>query len=79
MTTLGFDVCRAATADEIEPVMGARPGSLGVIRGTIKDRDKLAGIYADHAIRLVGNGVTGANRDGFHVRNVNLGRDLDVT
>jgi prolyl-tRNA synthetase len=77
--SLGFDVCRAATADEIEPVMGARPGSLGVVRGTIKDRGSLAGIYADHAIRLVGNGVTGANRDGFHLRNVNVARDLDVT
>jgi prolyl-tRNA synthetase len=77
--SLGFDVWRAATADEIEPVMGARPGSLGVVRGTIKSRDSLAGIYADHAIRLVGNGVTGANRDGYHLKNVNLSRDLDIT
>jgi prolyl-tRNA synthetase len=77
--SLGFDVWRAATADEIGPVMGARPGSLGVVRGTISNRDRLAGIYVDHAVRLIGNGVTGANRDGFHLRNVNLSRDLDVT
>jgi prolyl-tRNA synthetase len=40
---------------------------------------RLAGIYADHAIRLVGNGTTGANRDGFHLRNVNVTRDLEIT
>jgi prolyl-tRNA synthetase len=76
---LGFSLWRAATPDEIAPVMGARPGSLGAIKGTIKDRPAVAGIFADHAIRLVGNGTTGANRDGEHVRNVNVTRDLDIT
>jgi len=79
LSSLGFDVWRAATADEIEPVMGAHPGSLGVVRGTIRNRGDLAGIYVDHAVRLVGNGVTGANRDGVHLRNVNVRRDLDFT
>ncbi len=60
-------------------MMGARPGSLGAVRGTIKDPGALAGIFADHAIRLIGNGVTGANRDGFHLRNVNVARDLAIT
>jgi len=76
--SLGFDVWRAASPAEIEPIMGALPGSLGVVKGLIKDRGVLAGIYADHAIRLVGNGVTGANRDGVHLRNVNVTRDLDI-
>ncbi len=76
---LGFSLLRPATAEEITEVMGAAPGSLGAVKGTIKNREKLAGIYADGAIRLIGNGVTGANRDGFHVRNVNVLRDLDVT
>ena len=35
------------------------PGSLGAVRGTIRNRAALAGIFADHAIRLVGNGTTG--------------------
>ena len=56
--------------------MGAKPGSLGTVRGTIKNPAALAGIFADHAIRLVGNGTTGANKDGFHLRNVNVVRDL---
>ena len=77
--SLGFGVFRPATPEEIEPVMGAKPGSLGTVKGTIKNPAALAGIFADHAIRLVGNGVTGANEDGFHLRNVNVVRDLTVT
>ncbi len=58
--------------------MGAKPGSLGVVKETIKQRGQLDGLYADHAIKLVGNGVTGANKDGYHFRNVNVDRDLDI-
>jgi prolyl-tRNA synthetase len=77
--SLGFQLWRPATPEEIEPVMGAKPGSLGTVNGTIKNPGALAGIFADHAIRLVGNGTTGANKDGFHLRNVNVQRDLAVT
>ena len=76
---LGFQLWRPATPEEIEPVMGAKPGSLGTVKGTIKNLAALAGIFADHAIRLIGNGTTGANKDGFHLRNVNVVRDLAVT
>jgi prolyl-tRNA synthetase len=101
--TLGFTLFRAATPEEIEPVMGAKPGSLGAVRGTMRkaaspDEEELkikaasklgvnfglktlelAGVFADQAVRLIGNGVTGANRDGFHLRHVNVARDLAVT
>jgi prolyl-tRNA synthetase len=77
--SLGFTLFRAATAEEIEPVLGAKPGSLGAVKGSIKNPTALAGIFADHAIRLIGNGTTGANKDGFHVRNVNVTRDLAIT
>lgn len=76
---LGFQLWRPATPEEIEPVLGAKPGSLGAVRGTIKNPSALAGVFADHAIRLVGNGTTGANKDGFHLRNVNVARDLAIT
>jgi prolyl-tRNA synthetase len=76
---LGFTLFRPATAEEIEPVLGAKPGSLGAVKDTIKNPTALAGIFADHAIRLIGNGTTGANQDGFHLRNVNVARDLAVT
>ena len=77
--SLGFTLTRPATAEEIEPVLGAKPGSLGAVKGTIKNAGALAGVFADHAIRLIGNGVTGANKDGFHLRNVNVTRDLAIT
>ncbi|HTZ19705.1 MAG TPA: proline--tRNA ligase, partial [Opitutaceae bacterium] len=77
--SLGFTLWRAATAEEIEPVLGAKPGSLGAVKGTIKNPAALAGIFADQAIRLIGNGTTGANKDGFHLRNVNVTRDLAIT
>ena len=76
---LGFNLFRQATPEEIEPVMGAKPGSLGAVKGTLKQPEVLTGIFADHAIRLIGNGVTGANEDGFHLRNVNVTRDLAIT
>lgn len=77
--SLGFTLWRQATPEEIEPVLGAKPGSLGAVRGTIKQPEALAGIFADHAIRLIGNGTTGANDNGFHLRNVNVTRDLQIT
>jgi prolyl-tRNA synthetase len=77
--SLGFALLRPAAPEEIEPVMGAKPGSLGVVKGTIRDPQALAGVFGDEAIRLIGNGTTGANRDGFHLRNVNVDRDLAIT
>jgi prolyl-tRNA synthetase len=77
--SLGFALVRPATPEEIEPVMGAKPGSLGAVKGTRKTPSALAGIYGDHALRLVGNGTTGANKDGAHLRNVNVTRDLGIT
>jgi prolyl-tRNA synthetase len=76
---LGFTLFRAATPEEIEPLMGAKPGSLGAVRGTMKNPAALAGVFADQAVRLIGNGATGANRDGFHLRHVNVTRDLAIT
>ena len=75
---LGFQLWRPATPEEIEPVMGAKPGSLGTVKATIKNLGALAGIFADFAIRLVGHGVTGANKDGVHLRDVTW-RDLEIS
>lgn len=77
--SLGYQITRPATPEEIVAVMGAKPGSLGAVKDSIKNPSKLDGVFVDHATRLIGNGVTGANEDGFHLRNVNVTRDLDVT
>ena len=59
---LGFTLCRPATAEEIEPVMGAKPGSLGAVRGTIKSAEQLVGVFADDAIRLIGRRVAASRK-----------------
>ncbi|TMA09887.1 MAG: proline--tRNA ligase [Deltaproteobacteria bacterium] len=68
----GASVLRPAHPDEIQRWMGARPGSLGGVG--------LAGkglrIVIDRRLAGLTGLVTGANRDGFHLRNVSVPRDL---
>jgi prolyl-tRNA synthetase len=70
---LGTAEFRAATVEEMVAALGANPGSLGAVGVT--DRE----IYADEALRGAGGMTTGANADGFHVRNVSMERDIRVT
>jgi prolyl-tRNA synthetase len=63
---------RAAHPEEIREWFGADPGSLG----PIGVRDDVR-IIAD-ATLATGHYVTGANRDGFHLRGVVLGRDFQA-
>jgi prolyl-tRNA synthetase len=64
---------RAAAAEEIFAALGAHPGSLGAVNVT-----KFP-IYADEALRGATGMTTGANEDGFHLRNVSIERDIKVT
>jgi prolyl-tRNA synthetase len=68
VTTLG-EAYRPMTDDEIRAVFGAGGGSLGPVAVTID-------IVADDALRE-GQFVAGANRDGWHLRGVQAGRDYD--
>ncbi len=72
-TATGADSLRAATADEIVEILGARPGSLGAV-GVEK-----RWILADEALRGRAKMTTGANEDGFHLRGVDVERDIKVT
>jgi prolyl-tRNA synthetase len=67
---LGTTTFRAATAEEIFDALGAHPGSLGGV-GIVQFP-----IYADERLRAASGMTTGANEDGFHVRNVVLDRDI---
>lgn len=69
---LGTTVLRAATADEIFDALGAHPGSLGAVSVTGHP------VYADQRLRGAKGMTTGANEDGFHVRNVDVDRDIEV-
>jgi prolyl-tRNA synthetase len=62
---------RAATDEEIKAV-GAVPGYASPI--SIKD----ALVVVDDSIPDSPNLVSGANEDGYHLRNVNLGRDFEA-
>jgi prolyl-tRNA synthetase len=63
---------RPATEEEIVGALGARPGSLGAVNVS-----KYA-VYADESLKGAGGMTTGANEDGFHLRNVNIDRDIKV-
>ena len=68
VTTLG-EAYRPATDEEIRAVYGAGGGSLGPLGVTID-------VVADEALRE-GQFVAGANRDGWHLRGVQAGRDYN--
>jgi len=63
---------RPAEPGEIKRLMGALPGSLGAV-----GRDDLF-VIADEALRGRRDMVTGANEDGFHLRGVDVERDVPV-
>src|SRR5256714_5402822 len=69
---LGTGQFRAATPEEIFEGLGAHPGSLGAVNVT-----KFA-VYADEALRGATGMTTGANEDGFHLRNVSIDREIKV-
>lgn len=77
MAKTGAVQVRQATADEIVELLGARPGSLGAVNATLKT--PAVPVYADEALRGARGMTTGANDDGFHLRHVEVDRDLKVT
>jgi prolyl-tRNA synthetase len=65
---------RPATSEEIEQAFGARPGSIGPIR---TDGGRVPTIVADETLQH-GAYVGGANRTGYHVTGLVLGRDYQA-
>jgi len=70
--TLGTGNFRPAEAEEIFAALGAHPGSLGAVGVT-----KLP-VYGDERLRDAADMTTGANVDGFHLRHVAVGRDIQI-
>ena len=66
----GTAIFRPAEAEEIHAALGAHPGSLGAV-----GIDGIP-VYADSQLKQAAGMTTGANNDGFHLRNVNVARDL---
>jgi prolyl-tRNA synthetase len=68
----GTEDIRVAQPDQIRELLGADPGSLGAVGVATLP------VWADEALRRRTNLVTGANEDDFHLRGVDIDRDIDV-
>jgi prolyl-tRNA synthetase len=73
---LGTTAFRPAEAQEIFDAIGAHPGSLGAVAATLRPQDLK--VLADERLRGANGMTTGANEDGFHLRNVSIERDIQV-
>ncbi len=60
------------TDKEVQETTGAYPGSCGPVGLKIP-------VYADTGVAGFKNFIVGANIDGFHMKNVNFGRDVNLT
>ncbi|MBS2024346.1 MAG: proline--tRNA ligase [Deltaproteobacteria bacterium] len=75
-TATGANEVRPAHAEEIPPLMGAKPGSLGGVGLGEKSASGAVRVFLDERLAGLSGMVTGANKDGFHLKNVSITRDL---
>jgi prolyl-tRNA synthetase len=75
MARTGAIEARPATPEECFATLGAHPGSLGAVVNLPAEVQ----VLADERLRGANDMTTGANEDGFHLRNVSLERDIKVT
>ncbi|HEY5233315.1 MAG TPA: proline--tRNA ligase [Verrucomicrobiae bacterium] len=75
MAKTGAVAARPATVEEIVPLLGAKPGSLGAVKNVPADLT----VLADERLHGANDMTTGANEDGFHFKNVSIERDIKVT
>jgi prolyl-tRNA synthetase len=75
MAKTGAVAVRPATVEEIVPLLGAKPGSLGAVKNIPADLR----VFADERLRGANDMTTGANEDGFHFKNVSMERDIKVS
>ncbi|MGA2786632.1 MAG: proline--tRNA ligase [Verrucomicrobiota bacterium] len=93
MAKTGAVAARPATPEECVTTLGAKPGSLGAVTSTLKrsagvppanaegrpEACATLQIFADERLRGANDMTTGANEDGFHLKNVSIERDIKVT
>ena len=70
----GAVAARPATPEECVAALGAKPGSLGAVVNVPAD----VIVYADGRLQGANDMATGANEDGFHLKNVSIERDIKV-
>lgn len=70
-----------ASSEVVEALTGAKPGFAGPVglkSGMEVNGQKVILVVADLEVANLTNPVAGANKDDFHIKNVNLGRDYEV-
>jgi len=67
---------RAAADAEIKEALGASPGSLGAVAGTLAG--KKVTVVADLTLKGQTGMTTGANENGFHFKGVEVQKDLKI-
>ena len=75
MARTGAVAVRPATPEECVATLGAKPGSLGAVKNVPAD----VKVFADERLQGANDMTTGANEDGFHLKNVSIERDIKVT
>ena len=75
MAKTGAVAVRPATPEEIVPLLNAKPGSLGAVVNVPAGVQ----VFADERLQGANDMTTGANEDGFHLKNVSIERDIKVT
>jgi prolyl-tRNA synthetase len=70
---LGGIDAKLAAADKVAAIFGAEPGSIGPVGMSGRIR-----LLADQSIERMTNIVVGANKTGWHLADVNIGRDFEV-
>jgi len=73
----GFNVneIKLAENDFVEKTFGVEVGFLGPTNLKLQITDYKLKIIADMSVECIENGISGANKKDFHLKNVNIGRD----
>lgn len=69
----GAKIVEMATPEEVLEQLGCEIGSLGPVKLKSPIR-----VYADHGVKSIVNGVTGANEAGFHFINATPEKDFSI-
>ncbi len=69
---LGATVADFATPEEVYEAVNCKIGSLGVCNMPLE-------VYADNELKYLKNIVIGANKEGYHIKNINAGADYTPT
>lgn len=74
--SLGASAVRPAQPEEIRDLLGASAGSLGGVGARERGAKQKPRIVADSSLKGRRNMTTGANKDDFHLRGVQIERDI---